>query len=210
MCQIFGAPAEAPPPGRSRETAFLESLRLWLMIQTSSLVPLIFLSILLTPNPVGGASPLAETGFWGYAVDAARENRRFVAYQSMDINSGRLTATLMISFETYLKCQPSIGLSLRKGLDRGELKNSGFSSSPMTIQVDGMPPVEDKPGIAIYSTGIDFFFPPNERLFEQMMSGAKLHLHPEPSTPTYTFELAGLSGAIVQPRMDCDNAVKRR
>jgi hypothetical protein len=157
---------------------------------------------------VGAELPSTATGNWGYAVDAARENRRFVAYQLTVPDTGSFNAILMVSFETNLKCIPSVGLSLRKGSARGELKNSGFLSLPMKIQVDQMLPVEDKPGSAIYSTSVDFFFPPNYRLFEQMMSGTTLRVRPQPSYTTFVFELAGLPAAVVQPRIDCDNAIK--
>jgi hypothetical protein len=80
----------------------------------------------------------------------------------------------------------------------------------MTIQVDDMPAVEDKPINSIYSTSIDFLFPPNDHLFEEMISGTEVRVRPQPSLPTFAFQLAGLPKAIIQPRMDCDNAIRRR
>jgi hypothetical protein len=171
-----------------------------------SLAALLFMPILIAEGPP--TQPPSPD--WGYAEKETNKNRRFIVYQVIDLGANivGLNAVLKVSFEMNLQCQPTVGMLSMKGNSSGDVKQSGFGNSPMQMQVDEMRPVEGKPFAVIYENGAEFIFPPNDILFQEMMSGKFLRVYPPRSHPGVVFPLDGLATVVDRPRVNCRNAIQ--
>ena len=168
------------------------------------LAALLFMPILIAEGPP--TQPPSPD--WGYAEKETNRNRRFIVYQAIDLGAN-VNAVLKVSFEMNLQCQPTVGMLSMKGDSASDVKQSGFDNTPMQIQVDEMRPLtEDKPFAVIYDNGIEFVFPPNDILFQEMISGKLLRVYPPHPHPGVVFSLDGLAAVVDRPRVNCRNAIK--
>lgn len=169
-----------------------------------SLVALLFMPILIAEGPP--TQPPSPD--WGYAEKETNKNRRFIVYQGIDLGAN-VNAVLKVSFEMNLQCQPTVGMLSMIGDSPGDVKQSGFVNSSMQMQVDEMRPlIENNPFAVTYDNGVEFIFPPNDILFQEMMSGKFLRVYPPRPHPGVVFPLNGLAVVVDRPRVTCRNAIK--
>jgi len=170
---------------------------------TLALAAICGLSLLATSFPTSHAR--AEAPRWIYAEAAEPTNKKFTMAEAIDISAFKpgWGALLTISFETALKCVPTVGVAYLKGLRYGAFKGSGMSDETMTVRIDADQPLKETPTLMEYDNGFEAILPPNAALAERIFRGQSLQAWPLSGIPAVEFTLQGAADAAKKPRERC-------